>query len=262
MILELVLPRWTFDTNMLCGHIDTLPWKLDPEDPRHELYLGGFIHNLHFPCGLGDLGGYYFPFPKNLCRAGYGVLQASRQLRDEALPLAFRRTTGVVETMDDLFKLLISLGRIGRANIECLEFGWLAKDAEPFPPVSWATRIMSRMRRTRQFAVECMALLGQCERLKEVRVRFEVEIAEHMAYDEFELDPGVRALRSLWATKPVGWITLQDHRGRLMGPCTLKRWLGEAMGIEISGVVDTCVDDDDAGDDCDSGSCDEGKRRR
>lgn len=251
MILELALPRWTFDTNMLCDHIDTLPWKLNANDPRHELYLGGYIHNLHFPCGIGDLSGYYFPFPEKLCQAGYGILQASRQLRYEALPLAFRSTAGVVDTMDDLFKLLISLGRIGRANIESLEFGWLAKDADPFPSTSWGARFVNRVKRTQQFTVECVELLGQCKRLKEVRIRLEPEMALFTTYDKFKLEPGIQALSSLWATKPTGWITFLNLLGNPLGPTTLKHWFREAMRSEIPGAVNTFRNDE--GDDDNGG---------
>lgn len=116
---------------------------------------------LNFTCSIDDISGYNFLVPEKLCRTRYQVLQASRPLCYEILLLAFRRTTSVAEISDDPFEPLTSLGRIGRANMEDLEFGWLAKDIDPFPPISWAARIVSRMERTRRFPAEFMEFSEQ-----------------------------------------------------------------------------------------------------
>lgn len=46
---------------------------------------------------------------------------------------------------------------------------------------------------------------------KGVRICFGADMARFMSFDEFKLDPGIRALYLLWATKPVGWIALFNN---------------------------------------------------
>ncbi|KID95689.1 hypothetical protein MAJ_08335, partial [Metarhizium majus ARSEF 297] len=68
---------------------------------------------------MGDPSGFYFPFGK-----GAALLTINRQIRQEALPLAYRKTTFHLADVDDLTRLLLAAGRIGRENIEHLEFIW------------------------------------------------------------------------------------------------------------------------------------------
>lgn len=49
------------------------------------------------------------------------MLRVNKQMRQEALPLAYRRTVFHLSDLDDLIKLLILVGDIGRNNIESLE---------------------------------------------------------------------------------------------------------------------------------------------
>lgn len=66
---------------------------------------------------IGDLSGFYFPLNHELA-----ILRINRQMRHEALPLAYRRTTFHLSDWDELTMLLVSVGQVGRDNIEALEF--------------------------------------------------------------------------------------------------------------------------------------------
>ena len=69
-----------------------------------------------FTGSIGDPSGIYFPLSRET-----NVLRVNRQIRQEALPIAFRRTVFHLDDMDDLIKLLVAVGRFGRENIESLE---------------------------------------------------------------------------------------------------------------------------------------------
>ncbi len=68
----------------------------------------------NFVGGIGDPSGFYFPLSSP-------ILRVNRQMRQEALPFAYRRTVFNLDDIDDLIKLLIAIGDIGRDNIESLE---------------------------------------------------------------------------------------------------------------------------------------------
>jgi len=70
---------------------------------------------LNFTGTLGDPSISYFPPSSELT-----ILRVDRQTRQEALPLAYRRTVFHLDDMDDLIKLLIAVGIVGRNNIESL----------------------------------------------------------------------------------------------------------------------------------------------
>lgn len=85
-------------------------WSMDEEVGRvTELDLLG---------SLGDLSGFYFPLA-----AESGVLTVNQQMREEALPLAYRTTSFELDDIDELIKLLLAIGQIGRENIVSLAFG-------------------------------------------------------------------------------------------------------------------------------------------
>lgn len=72
---------------------------------------------------LGNFGGFCFPFSREE-KPGHSTLQVCKQMRAEALPYAFRHTHFEVWGLDELMKLLLMLGRVGRTNVESLTFTW------------------------------------------------------------------------------------------------------------------------------------------
>ena len=78
-------------------------------------------NELNFARGIGDPSGFYFPLTT------LNVLTINRQMRQEALPIAYRTTSFHLDDIDDLIKLLIAIGRVGRDNIESLELAWQSR---------------------------------------------------------------------------------------------------------------------------------------
>ncbi|KAH7310152.1 hypothetical protein BKA65DRAFT_485092 [Rhexocercosporidium sp. MPI-PUGE-AT-0058] len=72
-------------------------WNIGDVDSSNEL---------DFAEGIGDLSGFYFPL------SSLAMLRVNKQMRQEALPLAYRRTVFHLYDMDDLIRLLIAVGDI------------------------------------------------------------------------------------------------------------------------------------------------------
>ncbi|KND93052.1 hypothetical protein TOPH_02369 [Tolypocladium ophioglossoides CBS 100239] len=98
-----------------------------PRELREKIY-GFALHagtwrtderEYKFCRAIGDPSGLYFPFGDDCT-----LLRVNRQMRQEALPMAYRHTTFHLANIDDLTRLLIAVGRVGRENIESLDFSW------------------------------------------------------------------------------------------------------------------------------------------
>ena len=85
-------------------------------------------------------------------------------LRHETLSLAYSRTPFCLNDMDELMKLLIAVGKIGRDNIDSLEFTWQSEadikckwveDPDSDPSLTLPTLHVAR----------CIQLLKQCKKL-------------------------------------------------------------------------------------------------
>ncbi|KIW21980.1 uncharacterized protein PV07_12619 [Cladophialophora immunda] len=144
-----------------------------------------------FPGTIGDPSGFYFPL------SHLGVLTANKQMRREALPLAYRSTRFQVDHLDDLVQLLIGIGDIGRANIGSLEFDWQSRaDVEsqqteaPTPAESSPTLPITHV-------TSCIQLLGQCHNLKSVRLHFDPDLISRIPPKIYQADPGLSGLRSI-----------------------------------------------------------------
>ncbi|KAK3686837.1 hypothetical protein LTR37_019428 [Vermiconidia calcicola] len=158
-----------------------------------------------FPAAVGDPSGFYFPLSKDL-----PILRVSAQVRQEVLPFAYRRTTFRFDDMDDLLKLLVAVGQIGRGNIESLEFPWESRvdledswNQDPNPgegPIPMP----------KVHVLKCMSLLQQCKRLKFLCIRFPTEVLLNLDLSAFMADPGVHALCSIHGVERVE-IQSMDH---------------------------------------------------
>ena len=152
----------------------------------------------NFTGSIGDPSGFYFPLSSELT-----VLRVDRQMRQEALPLAYRRTVFHLDDMDDLIKLLIAVGRIGRDNVESLELTWESRadselkwDEAPDSDDLFLTLPVLH-------AAKCVQLLKQCKRLEFLRLYFESDLITNMSPDAFKTDPGIRELCSVRGIKRV-----------------------------------------------------------
>ena len=176
---------------------------------------------LNFTGGMGDHSGFYFPLSKEVT-----VLRVDRQIRQEALPLAYRRTVFHLDDMDDLIKLLIAVGKIGRDNIESLELYWESRadsdckwDEAPDSEGPFLTLPTLHV-------VKCVQLLKQCKRLKSLRLYFERDLITNIPPDAYKADPGIRELCSVRGIKRVE-IWGMDHEP--LEQRGFVKWLKEEM---------------------------------
>lgn len=153
---------------------------------------------LSFSRSIGDPSGFYFPLSSEL-----SLLRVDRQIRQEALPLAYRRTVFHLDDMDDFIKLLIAVGKIGRDNIESLELTWESRaDSES----KWAKAPDSDdlfLTLPTLHAAKCVQLLKQCKWLGNLRLYFESDLMSNISPDAFKTDPGIRGLCSIRKIKRV-----------------------------------------------------------
>ena len=175
----------------------------------------------NFTGGMGDPSGFYFPLSEKLT-----VLRVDRQMRQEALPLAYRRTFFHLDDMDDLVKLLIAIGKIGRDNIESLEFTWQSRaDSE----CKWDEAPDSEdpfLTLPTLHAEKCVQLLKQCKRLISLRLRFERDLINNISLDAYKADPGIRGLCSVRGIRRLEIWGLDHEPLEQRG---LVKWLKEEM---------------------------------
>ncbi|KAJ4285958.1 hypothetical protein N0V90_013524 [Kalmusia sp. IMI 367209] len=186
-------------TEMICGL---------PREIRDMIYTFAFLNgewriedfNFHdrlpWMSGLGDPSGFYSPLNKHL-----GILSVNKQMRHEALPIAYRTTTFRLDEMDDLLKLLIAVGEMGRDNIEVLYFRWesssdVATKWEDFPDAGDYSMMLPSLH-----VMNCVRLLKQCKRLRHIRLYFDRMWLDSISLESFKADAGILELRSIHIEK-------------------------------------------------------------
>ncbi len=85
-------------------------WKIEDMSTFDEL---------NFTEDMSDSSDFYFSLSKKLT-----VLRVNKQMRQETLSLAYRRTIFHLNDMNDLIKLLIAIKKIDRDSIESLKLTW------------------------------------------------------------------------------------------------------------------------------------------
>lgn len=204
-----------------------------PKEIRHQIYTLALsdgewrirdvdvFDKFNLTRGIGDPGGFYFPLRNDL-----GLLSVNRQMRQEALPLAYRATTFHLDDMDDLLTVLIAVGETGRDNIEALYFPWESRsDLEckwggGDPGSSGHSLALPNLHVT-----ECVQLLKQCKRLKFMRLYFESDLIEGIAPEIFKADLGIQELRSIRIEKMEIWSLGHEP----LEHYSLAHWLKEGM---------------------------------
>ena len=115
------------------------------------------------------------------------MLRVNKQMCQEALPLAYRRTVFHLDDLDDLSKLLIAIGDIGRDNIESLELAWQSRTdfecqwAEALVPNEYSLTLPTL------HVAKCVQLLKQCKSLRFLRLCFERDLVLGMSPDAYML---------------------------------------------------------------------------
>ncbi|KAL8825434.1 MAG: hypothetical protein Q9170_007792 [Blastenia crenularia] len=170
---------------------------------------------------IGDPSGFYFPLSSKVAALG-----VNRQMRQEALPFAYRKTLFHLDDMDDLVKLLVAVGKVGRDNIEMLELAWESRaDSElkwdENPDMDDSSLLLPTLH-----AARCIHLLQQCKRLRSLRLYLEKDLIMDISLDDFKAHPGIRELCSLRGIKTVQICDLGHEPIDRHG---LAKWLREKM---------------------------------
>ncbi|KAM5357342.1 hypothetical protein ACJZ2D_016365 [Fusarium nematophilum] len=145
-----------------------------------------------FPAAVGDPVGDFFQLGEEPT-----VLKINRQIRREALPLAYRNTTFSLDDLDGAVKFLVAIGQIGRSNLTALQFSWDSKnefecrsaedqqvnDGHPGLPATHAVR--------------CVQLLKECRRLKWLQICMDRDMLEKQSREGFMADSGIAGLSTL-----------------------------------------------------------------
>jgi len=224
----LTVPELQPDTT---GSLDPMFLKL-PKELRDKIYIFALPRGkwkigdvdssdkLNFAGGIGDLSGFYFP------RRSLAMLGVNRQMRQEALPFAYRRTVFHFDDMDDLIKLLIAVGDIGRDNIESLELSWQSRTDTEFQWTEAPVRNEHSLTLPTLHVTKCVQLLKQCKRLRFLRLYFESDLILGMSPTACKADPGICELRSV---RGIETIEICDFGCKPLEQCGFVKWLKEAM---------------------------------
>ncbi|KAK1974384.1 hypothetical protein LZ30DRAFT_410346 [Colletotrichum cereale] len=158
-------------------------WEMDEH--------GHFDRN-GYPGALGDPTGYYYPLARDIT-----LLRVSKNIREEALPLAYCHTLFRLHDLDDLIKLLMAVGKVGCNNIQSIQFLWESKSdsKERWKDCSDPNGLCGTL--PRLHVDKCAQLLRQCRRLRLMRLQFQEELFTTVSLSGFPTDPGVRGLLDL-----------------------------------------------------------------
>jgi hypothetical protein len=154
--------------------------------------------NTTFAGAIGDPTGFYFPLSKDL-----SILRTSKRLREEALPIAYRRTSFHLDDIDDFIKVAASIGDIGRANVESVEFSWESRSDLQWRMDENYDLNSDHSQLPSLHALRCVQLLKQCNRLKLLRIYFENDLISNMSFADLRVDPGIRELSSVRGIRKV-----------------------------------------------------------
>lgn len=147
-------------------------------------------------------------------------------MRQEALPFAYRTTTFHLDDMDDLTKLLVAVGRIGRDNIESLQFPWESRTDSACKWDEFPHSEDNYLKLPSLHVSGCVQLLQQCKRLKHLRLHFESELMLNIPPADFMADPGIQGLCSIRSIRRLQLRGLGDEP---LEQCYLAKWLKETM---------------------------------
>ncbi|EED17211.1 hypothetical protein TSTA_022650 [Talaromyces stipitatus ATCC 10500] len=168
--------------------------------PSCEWTLGDVdqFNSTTFAGALGDPTGFFFPLNKDL-----SVLLVNKQIRQEALPIAYRKTFFRLDDIDDFIKVIISIGQIGRANIESVEFSWESRSDLSYQMGKYLESDDNNSHLPALHVLRCVQLLKECRRLAFLRLYFEPDLISNMSIASFQADPGIRELSSVRGIRRV-----------------------------------------------------------
>lgn len=171
-----------------------------------------------FPGSIGDLSGFYFPLSQNI-----HSLLVNKQMRQDALPFAYRMIGFRWDDIDSFIKFAISIGEIGRNNVESLELFWLSSTDSEFRPSPEDIDL----RLPALHVLRCVQLLKQFKRLRHLRLIFDDDLLSTTPCEIFKSDLGIRELSSIQGIQLVEiWGFDKEHLDRKLA-CA--KWLKEEL---------------------------------
>ncbi|PGH21366.1 hypothetical protein AJ80_03283 [Polytolypa hystricis UAMH7299] len=180
------------------------------------------FNETNFVTGIGDPNGFYFPLSKALT-----LLTVNKQMRQEALPIAYRKTAFRLDDMDEFIKVAIAIGTLGRENIESLEFAWESRaDAKIASEEASDSGDYSPKLPTLH-SLRCVQLLQQCKRLKSLYLYFERDIISDMSPELFKADPTIYELCS--SIRGVNTVVIRGLNFESLEEYEVVQWLKDNM---------------------------------
>lgn len=176
-----------------------------------------------FPRGMGDPSGFYNPSSRPS-----SILQVNKQIRREALPLAYRYTEFRLDNLESAIKFLVAAGQIGRENMQTLHLTW---ESVLEPTNNW---VLSPDRRLEQLprklpswsASTFLQLLKQCEQLRYLSLQFDSDLIQEIGFDAFKDDANMQGLCTL---RDLRRVDIQQF-GTVNSECSsLAEWFREQM---------------------------------
>jgi hypothetical protein len=159
-----------------------------------------------FLSALGDPTGFSFPLGREPM-----LLQTNRQIRHEALPIAYQHTRFILDDMDDLMKLLVAVGEVGRDNIVSLELSWTSRSETASRLQEESNAGSDEASLPAMYASSCVELLHSCRRLRSVKVRIERDALGGKQEPLWTTDSGLNHLVTLDQTQTIELVDADDE---------------------------------------------------
>ncbi|KAM4067397.1 hypothetical protein HRG_001350 [Hirsutella rhossiliensis] len=199
-----------------------------PPEIREKIYVFAFKGSVwrteerrYNVCqAIGDFSGFLIPFGDD-----YTLLRVNKQIRQEALPLAYRYTAFHLADIEDVTRLLVAVGRVGRQNIEALEFAW---ESAVDHDLNWRRHPESETNHLilpSRHVPACVQLLKQCGRLRSLRLKFESYMMEDVPEATFLSDPGLSSLCSIQVER----IEIMNPDDQPLNEYSIAQWLKSEM---------------------------------
>ena len=168
------------------------------------------------------MSGLYFPL------GHFPILNTGRGTRSEILPFAYRSRTFRSDDSSNLLKFLVAIGQIGRDNIQSLDFAWasnidIQQGWELYPAIEDPALMLPSLH-----IIRCVRLLGQCKKLRFLRIRFEEDLISTIRPALFKADPGIRALCSI---RKIRTVEICGAAEETLDDYPLAKWLRSELQL-------------------------------
>lgn len=191
--------------------------------PQAEWKIFGaeYLDDVDLAGGIGDATSFYFPV-----RGDLSLMIVCKQIRREILPLVYHRTAFHLGDMDDFVRLAVSVGAVGRQNIESLGFAWQSRNdmeasTENEPGIGGPYSKLPTLH-----AERCVQLLWQLKSLSFLRLLFPEDLVSDKTDDELKVDPGINGLFSI---RGIQKVEIRNKDGKSLENHSVLRELQEKM---------------------------------